>query len=321
METLGDRCPSYSTVKKWCANFQRGDFATEDAARSGRPSTVTTPEIVDQVHDMILTNRRISAKVIAETLEISRERVGSIIHEHLDMQKLSAKWVPKCLNADQKRNRVDTSRWVLQQFQQSRDNFLERIVTVDETWLFHYDPETKQQSMEWRHAGSPRPKKFKTQKSAGKVLASIFWDKDGVLLTDYLQKGQTINAEYYCNLLAQLKEALKEKRRGKLRKGILFLQDNAPAHKATRTSDVLKDLGFKCIEHPPYSPDLAPSDYFLFPNLKKNLKGKKFSEDSEVISAAEQYFRDQDPDFYLEGLKMLEHRCAKCIQLKGEYVE
>jgi len=67
---------------------------------------------------------------------------------------------------------------------------------MDETWLYHYDPDTKQQSLEWRHSSSSRPKKFRVQKSAGKVLASIFGDHDGILLIDYLPKGQTINAEY-----------------------------------------------------------------------------------------------------------------------------
>jgi len=61
---------------------------------------VTSPEIIDQMHELILKDRRISTKSIAEQLDISRERVGSIIHEDLDMRKLSAKWVPKCLNAD-----------------------------------------------------------------------------------------------------------------------------------------------------------------------------------------------------------------------------
>ncbi len=91
MQTLVDKCPSYSTLKKSCGNFQRGDFETEDAARSGRPSTVSTPEIVDRVHDLILADRRILAKSIAETLKISREHIRFIIHEHLGMQKLSAK--------------------------------------------------------------------------------------------------------------------------------------------------------------------------------------------------------------------------------------
>jgi len=72
---------------------------------------------------------------------------------------------------------------------------------MDEIWLCHYDPETKQQSMEWRHNGSPRTKKFRVQKSARNVLASIFWNEDGILLLDYFPKGQTINAEYYSSLL------------------------------------------------------------------------------------------------------------------------
>jgi len=76
--------------------------------------------------------------------------------------------------------------------------------------------------MEWRHSGSPRPKRFRVQKSAGKFLASIFWDQDGILLIDYLPKGQTINEEYYSSLLVQLKEVLKEKRRKKVTKGLLF---------------------------------------------------------------------------------------------------
>jgi len=88
---------------------------------------------------------------------------------------------------------------------------------MNETWLYHYDPDTKKQTMEWRYGGSPRPqKKFRAQKSAGKVLASIFWDQDDILLIDYLPKGQTINAEYYSSLLVQLKDILKEKRRGKI---------------------------------------------------------------------------------------------------------
>jgi len=88
-----------------------------------------------------------------------------------------------------------------------------RLVTMDETWLYHYEPETKQQSVEWRHSCSPRPKNFRVQKYAGNVLASIFWDQDSILLIDYLPKGQTINAEYYSSLLVQLKDILKEKRR------------------------------------------------------------------------------------------------------------
>jgi len=100
----------------------------------------------------------------------------------------------------------------LEYFRRDPNDFLSRLVTMDETWLYHYDPETKQQSMEWRHRGSPHPKKFRVQTFAGKFLASIVWDQDGTHLTDCLPKGQTINAEYYSSLLVQLKDILKEKR-------------------------------------------------------------------------------------------------------------
>jgi len=147
---------------------------------------------------------------------------------------------------------------------------------MDETWLYHYDPETKQQSMEWRYSGSPRPKKFRVQKSAGKVLASIFWDQDGILHIDYLPKGQTMNAEYYSSLLVQLKDILNEKRRGKFTKGVLFLDDNASAHRALATQKKLAYLGFHFLDRPPYTTDLAPSDYHLFPGLKKTIESSPF---------------------------------------------
>ena len=91
------------------AQFKRGDFSICDVPCPGRTKTVTTPEIIDQIHELILEDHRISAKSIAEQLGISREPVGSIIHEDLDMQKLSAKWVLKCLNADQKRHRCQSN--------------------------------------------------------------------------------------------------------------------------------------------------------------------------------------------------------------------
>ena len=91
------------------AQFKRGDFSTCDVPHPGQPKTVNTPKIIDQIHEVILDDSRILAKSIVEQLGISRELVGSIIQEDLDMQKLSAKWVPKCLNADQKRQQCQLS--------------------------------------------------------------------------------------------------------------------------------------------------------------------------------------------------------------------
>jgi len=174
--------------------------------------------------------------------------------------------------------------------------------------------------MEWRHSGSPRPKKFRVQKSAGKVPASIFWDQDGILLTDYLPKRQTINAEYYSSLLVQLKDSLKENRRGNVTKVVLFLH-NGPPHRALATQKKLACLGFHCLDHPPYSPDLALSDYHLFPGLKKQLKDRCFSSDAEVIAAAETWLDGQPSEFFLSCLQKSEQWAKKCIELRREYVE
>jgi len=144
-ETLGEHAPSYATVKNWVAQFKHGDFSTCDAPRLGRPKTVTTPEIIDQIHELILEDRRISAKSIFEQLGISHERIGFIIHEDVDKRKLSAKWVPKCLNADQKCQWCHSSEQLLEFFRCNPNDFLLWLVTMEETWLYHYDPETKQQ--------------------------------------------------------------------------------------------------------------------------------------------------------------------------------
>jgi len=282
---------------------------------------VNTLEIIDQIHELILEDRWISAKSIAEQLGISRERVGSIIHEDLDMWKLSAKWVPKCLNVDQKRQWCQSYEQILEFFQRNPNDFLSRFVTMDKTWLYHYDLETKQQSMERWHSSSLHPKKFLVLKPVGKILALNFWDQDGILLTDYPPQGQTINVEYYSSLLVQMKDILKEKHQGKVINGVLFLYNNAPAHLALATQKKLAYLGFQCLDHPPYSPDLAPSDYHLFPGLKKQLKGRHFLSNAEVIAVAETWLEAQPSEFFLSGLQKLKQWAKKCIELRGEYVE
>ena len=166
----------------------------------------------------------------------------------------------------------------------------------------------------------PAPKKFRVQKSAGKDLASIFWNQDGVLFIDYLPKGQTINSEYYSSLLVQLKNILKEKRRGKFTKGFLFLH-NAPAYQALATQK-MAHLGFQCLDHPPYSPDLAPLDYHPFPGRKNLLKDRHlFFFGAEVIAAAETWLDGQRSEFFLNVLQKLEQRSKKYIELRGEYAE
>ena len=123
----------------------------------------------------------------------------------------------------------------------------------------------------------------------------------------------------------QLKDILKEKRREKVTKGVLILHENAPAHRAFATQKKLAYLGFQYLDHPPYSPDLAPSDYHLFPGLKKKnkkqLEGRHFSSDAKVTAEAETWLDGQPSDFFLSGLQKLEQRAKKCKELCGEHVE
>ncbi|XP_063387179.1 histone-lysine N-methyltransferase SETMAR-like [Cydia fagiglandana] len=290
--------PSYATVKKWSRLFKLGRESIEDDPRSGRPISVVTEENVAKVKKLVLEDRRIKVWQIAEVLGISKERVGEILHEHLHMSKVSARWVPKMLTASDKERRVETSQAFLDLCEDNIDEVCSRIVTVDETWIRQYDPECKSESMQWIEKGERPPKKFKVQKSASKLMATVFWDCDGILLIDYLEKGSTINALYYADLVRQVRQAIVEKRRGKLRKGILFLQDNAPVHTAHVARRALKEVGFDEIDHPPYSPDLAPSDYFLFNNLKKELRGKRFTSDEEMKAAVEEHFEGQNKEYF-----------------------
>jgi hypothetical protein len=119
--------------------------------------------------------------------------------------------------------------------------------------------------------------------SARKVRASICCDQVGILLTDYLPKGQTINAQYYSSLLVQLKDILKEQRRRNFTKVVMLLHDNTPTHQTLATQKKLAYLGLQCLEHPSYSPDLASPNYHLFPGVEKQLKVLHFSSHSDFF--------------------------------------
>ena len=257
---------------------------------------------------------------IAQAIGISHGSVSTILHDRLGMRKLTARWVPKSLSNEQMATRASVCSALLKRFR-SKDDFLLRLVTVNETWVHYYEPKNKAQSRQWVGPGSPRPKKFKTQPSAGEVMATVFWDARGVIMLDFLPKRSTITGVYYANLLDQVRTTIREKRRGKLSKGILLQQDNARVQTCKVAMDAVERNGYELIPHPASLPDLAPSDCFLFPNLKKDIRGLHFRSDEEVVSAVEEWVNGKDPDFFSSGLMALEHRWSKCITLVGNYIE
>ena len=103
--------------------------------------------------------------------------------------------------------------------------------------------------------------------------------------------------------------------------GVRLLQDNAPSHTSHIAMATAKECGFELLEHPPYSPDLAPSDYYLFPKLKSVLPGRCFETDNDVIDAVEDFLTGQDSSFSYNGIAKLEERWHKCVEAKGDYIE
>ena len=163
-----------------------------------------------KVRDLVYSDRRIQVEEIARTLGISHGSVSTSLHARLGMRKLTARWVLKSLSDEQMATRPSVCSALLKRFR-SKDDFLLRLVTVDETSVRYYEPENKAQSRQWVGSGSPRPKKFKTQPSAGKVMAIVFWDAKGVIRLDILPKRSTITGVDYANLLDQLRTAIREK--------------------------------------------------------------------------------------------------------------
>jgi histone-lysine N-methyltransferase SETMAR len=129
-----------------------------------------------------------------------------------------------------------------------------------------------------------------------KVILTIFWDARGVLYTEFLTKGSTVNSIRYCATLQSLKQGLKQ------------TQDNTRPHCSAQTQDAMTSLKFTVVPHPPYSPGLAPSDFLLFPRLKEMLKGQHFSLDAEAEVAVCKWISSQPETLCVDGMnKWIEH--------------
>jgi len=166
-------------------------------------------------------------------------------------------------------------------FRRDPNDFMSRLVKMDETWLYHYDPETKQQSMEWRYNGSPRPKNSECKNPLENSRLDFLGLRRNLhhwlsSKSPNYQRGVLLIC--WCNW----RTFWRKKAAGSSPRWSCSCTTN-PAHWAIASQKKLAYLGFQFIDHPPYSPDLAPSNYHLIPGLKKQLKGRHFSSDVEVI--------------------------------------
>ncbi|UYV65557.1 hypothetical protein LAZ67_3004689 [Cordylochernes scorpioides] len=246
--------------------FKEGREESADNERSGRTSTSTTPEKVDKVLELVREDRRINVREVAEEAGISFGSTQSIVKDILGVRRLNAVLVPKDLTFDQKNARKETASLNLE----ATTELLKRAITGDETWIYGFDSETTQQAAEKRFKNEPRPKKSRKAPSKVKVMLTVFFDYQGIVHHEFQQQGSTITADSYLGVLRRLREAIRQKRPKLWRsKSWILHRDNAPAHTALKISNFLQDHSTSVFPQPPYSPDVAPCDFFIFGKLKE----------------------------------------------------
>ena len=191
------------------------------------------------------------------------------------------------------------------------------MVTCDESWIYCHDPETMRQSSQWKHADSPRPKKARQSKSTHKLLMIPFFHSTGMIYMHWVPTGQTVNKEYYVEVLREFRKRFHRKRPALFKSGQWhFHQDNAPIHSSVLVTDYLSKMGIKTVPQPPYSPDLAPCDFWLFPKLR----GCRYETTEEMKDAVTKVIDTlTQEDFHRAFQKLLER--YKCIAAGGDYFE
>jgi len=193
----GDACLSQQQVYEWSRKLANGVTSVEDAPRTGQAQRVVTPPNIAAVEAIVMENRRVTLNDIAACLKISHGSAHHTVHDVLQFHKVSARWVPRQLTHKLRERRVDACEELLRRFEREGDGFLVRIITEDETWVHFHQPETKRASKEWCHSSSPKPNKFRTEPSAGKVMLTLFWDEKGVILEHYTPRGTTVTSASY----------------------------------------------------------------------------------------------------------------------------
>ena len=292
-----------------------------DVERCGRSKEVNTSELIGQIKNFMDKDRRVSIETIIAQFDVNVGTVHTIIREELKMWKICAKFVQRMLREDQKERRRLDSR-VMVELINSDPAVLDALVTCDESWIYCYDPETKRQSSQWKHPSYPRPKKARQSKSTNILLMIPFFDSTGTIHMHWISAGQTINKEYYIEVLREFRKRFRRKRPALFKSAQWhFHQDNASVHNCILVTDYLNKMGIETVPQPPNNPDLAPCDFWLFPKLKEKLRGCHYEAIEEMKEAVTKVIDTlTQEDFHGAFQKLLE-RYNKCIAAGGGYFE
>ena len=318
---FGDQSPSEATIFRWFRQFMSGARTMEDDDRCGRITTTVTPEDVPRVESLIKKDPKMAYAEI-HIMKISSGSLTRILHYSLGVRKRCTRWVPHILSEEQKRGRVNWYIRMLRKFDGGRSPRFWDIVTGDETWVHQYDPETKQQSAVSVLPDENPPVKFKRNRSAFKQKIVCFFAKFGHVATIPLEDRRTVTADWYVNhCLPKIFQVWCKRRPRTGVRGLLLLHDNASAHTAVVTLDFLVASNVQLVTHPPYSPDLAPCDWFLFPSDKKQLKGKQFQNAEDAQTFFEGVILDIPQSTWSGVIESWFERMVKGIQAEEGFFE
>jgi [histone H3]-lysine36 N-dimethyltransferase SETMAR len=199
------------------------------------------------------------------------------------------------------------------------DPFLNRIVTCDEKWILY---DNRRRSAQWLD-NDQIPQHFpKPALHPKKVMVSVWWTSAGIVHYSFLNPGETITSQEYCRQIDEMHEKLRQKQPELAnRKCPILLHDNARPHVSIIVRQKLHELGYETLDHPPYSPDLSPTDYHLFKYLDNFFRKKTFKSHDDIKNDFEEFIASRTPEFYASGMNKLVIRWQKCVDSNGSYFD
>ncbi len=267
----GDDSLSITRIRHWHKAFAQGRTTIVDLQRTAKERTGRSPANITKVKALIEADRRLTIRSLSKETGLTKSVVNKILKKDLCLQRKTAKYVPHLLTPLNLRCRLEICQMMLRVIR-NKPSLLRRIVTMDESYVYLYDPELKQQSTQWLAKGDPRPQKVRRERAVGKTLLISFFDWKGVVHHEYL-RNQTVTTTIFLGMLARLKQAMKTRRP---RVKFQLHMDNASPHTALDTQLFLIHNGIRSVPHPPYSPDLAPNDFFFLSKIEEEFAGKAF---------------------------------------------
>jgi histone-lysine N-methyltransferase SETMAR len=306
--------PGYSTVTNWVRALGRGEDILVRASGSGR---LADGELQIRIALALDEEPFHSVRSLAAALKSSPATVWRHLHmagyvlRHLRL-------VPHTLSVSQKATRVEMAIRLKNVIASAKHRGWRYFLTGDESWFyFSIDQENI-----WLPEGIPIPTRPKKTIASPKRMLTVFWSPLGFPVIQCLPKGFRFTGEYFCsNILREIQEKRPNDRAEDGRRKLVLHFDNAAVHTARDTIDLMQRIRMKRAPHPPFSPDLAPCDFYLFGKVKMALRGAIFQDENELLAGVTAVLtgiaREELESVFDEWLRRLDI----CIQREGDYVE